>query len=129
MKPSSAAEVGRVKLRAQESRAVSRFSLERSRQALRRVGLTRGMMTDDDDAMRTIIELPDAQIEALALFCRREGVSRAEAIRRAVDKLVSGSEMAEAQQNMEAGFGLWRGRRTDGRSYVEALRDEWEERA
>ena len=79
--------------------------------------------------MRTIIELPDAQVKALARFCRREGVSRAEAIRRAVDKLVAGDEMAEAQQDLQAGFGLWRGRRTDGRRYVETLRAEWEERA
>lgn len=87
------------------------------------------MMTSNDDIMRTIVELPDTQIKALARFCRREGVSRAEAIRRAVDKLVAGGEIAEAQQNLQAGFGLWRGRQTDGRSYVEALRAEWEERA
>lgn len=87
------------------------------------------MMTSDDDAMRTIIELPDTQVKALARFCRREGVSRAEAIRRAVDKLVTSGEMAEAQQGLQAGFGLWRGRRPDGRSYVEALRAEWEERS
>ena len=78
--------------------------------------------------MRTIVELPDAQIKALARFCRREGVSRAEAIRRAVDKLVADGEMAEAQQNLQAGFGLWRGRKLDGRRHVEALRAEWEER-
>ena len=85
-------------------------------------------MTNDDDAMRTIVELPDSQIKALARFCRREGVSRAEAIRRAVDKLVAGGEMAEAQQNLQAGFGLWRGRKLDGRDHVEKLRAEWEER-
>ena len=97
-------------------------------QVPRQAGLTRGMMTSDDDAMRTIVELPAAQIEALARFCQREGVSRAEAIRQAVDKLVAGGEMAEAQQNLQAGFGLWRGRRPDGRGYVGALRAEWEER-
>lgn len=83
-------------------------------------------MTNDDDAMRTIVELPDTQIKALARFCRREGISRAEAIRRAVDKLVAGGERTEAQQNMRAGFGLWQGRQPDGRGYVEALRAEWE---
>ena len=97
-------------------------------QVLRRAGLTRGMITSNDDAVRTIVEIPDAQIKALARFCQREGVSRAEAIRRAVDKLVAGGEMAEAQQNLQAGFGLWRGRRPDGRGYVDALRAEWEER-
>ena len=34
--------------------------------------------------MRTIIELPDAQIGALKSFCDREGISRAEAVRWAV---------------------------------------------
>ena len=85
-------------------------------------------MTSDDDAVRTIIELPDTQIKALARFCRREGISRAEAIRRAVDALVAGNEKIEAQQNLRAGFGLWRGRQPDGREYVAALREEWEAR-
>jgi len=44
-------------------------------------------MTLDDDVMRTIIELPDAQLESLSRLCRREKISRAEAIRRAVDKM------------------------------------------
>ena len=82
-------------------------------------------MTPDDDAVRTIVELSEAQIKALARLCRREGISRAEAIRRAVDKMVSRDEAAEAREGFQTGFGLWRGRRTDGRGYVEALRAEW----
>lgn len=82
-------------------------------------------MTSNDDEMRTIVELPDTQVKALARFCRREGISRAEAIRRAVDKLVANEATAEAQENLRAGFGLWRGRRPDGRACVEALRAEW----
>lgn len=77
--------------------------------------------------MRTIVELPDTQVKALARLCRKEGISRAEAIRRAVNGLVAGQEAAEAQAGMRAAFGLWRGRRPDGRGYVEALRAEWEE--
>ena len=76
--------------------------------------------------MRIIVELPEAQIKALARRCRREGISRAEAIRRAVDKMVSGGEAAEAREGFRSGFGLWRGRQTDGRGYVEVLRAEWE---
>ena len=34
------------------------------------------MMTDADDAMRTIVELPDTQVQALARFRRREGIKR-----------------------------------------------------
>jgi polyphosphate kinase len=48
------------------------------------------MMTYYDDAVRTIIELPEDQLGALDGICRRESISRAEAIRRAVDLLVRG---------------------------------------
>ena len=44
------------------------------------------MMTCYDDVVRTIIDLPDDQLRKLSDYCQREHVSRAEAIRRAVDK-------------------------------------------
>jgi len=71
-----------------------------------------------DDAMRTIIELPDAQLEALEVICAREGISRAEAIRRAV------AEHLTRQRGAEAGeaFGLWRRRAVDGLRYQQRLR-------
>lgn len=87
------------------------------------------MMTSDDDAMRTIIELPDLQVKALARLCQREGISRAEAIRRAVDKMVADDGGNAATEKRRAGFGLWRGRKFDGRSYVDALRVEWDSQA
>jgi hypothetical protein len=72
--------------------------------------------------MRTIIELPDDQIEALDGICRQERISRAEAIRRAVALLVS-QRGADASG---AAFGLWRtGRRGDGLAYQQRLRREW----
>jgi hypothetical protein len=37
------------------------------------------MMTWHDDAMRTIIDLPADQLDALDGICRRESISRAEA--------------------------------------------------
>ena len=79
--------------------------------------------------MRTMVELPDAQLEALALICRREGISQAEAIRRAVEKLVASDSVAHAGEDLQAGFGLWRGRNLDGRAYVEAIRTEWDDPA
>ncbi len=80
------------------------------------------MMTWYDDViMRTIIDLPDAQLEALAAWCGREGVSRAEAIRRAVAALL---QEARAQVAPEA-YGLWRDRPVDGLAYETALRAEW----
>lgn len=89
--------------------------------------LTADMMTRDDDAMRTIVELPDTQLKALARLCRKEGISRAEAIRRAVDKLVGSDQASDEQEDLRAAFGLWRGRQPNGRAYVENLRAEWED--
>lgn len=75
--------------------------------------------------MRTIIELPQQQLDALDGICRREGISRAEAIRQAVALLV-GQRGPDASA---AAFGLWRGRRRDGVVYQQRLRREWTRRS
>ena len=73
--------------------------------------VTGQMMTCYDDAMRTIIELPEDQLEALDGICRRDEISRAEAIRQAVDTLIGRSGAGTS----ERAFGLWRNRpRLDG---------------
>ena len=71
--------------------------------------------------MRTIIDLPDAAREALDALCRRDGISRAEAVRRAVATLV---RLARAS-GPDPAFGLWRGRAVDGLAYERRLREEW----
>ncbi len=71
--------------------------------------------------MRTIIELPTEQIDHLDAHCRRERISRAEAIRRAVSMMLA--EAADAQAS--SAFGLWRGRAKDALARLESLRDEW----
>jgi len=78
-------------------------------------------MPSYDDDVRTIIDLPEEQIQALAEVCRREKVSRAEAVRRAVAEYASRHATGEA----ERAFGLWRGRRVDGLAYERRLRREW----
>jgi hypothetical protein len=79
-------------------------------------------MTFYDDAVRTIIDLPEDQLDALDGICRRESISRAEAIRRAVALLVRD----RAAGALHAAFGLWRGARVvDGLTYQERLRREW----
>ena len=72
--------------------------------------------------MRTIIELPEAQLDALDALCRREKISRAEAIRRAVAAHV-GHASAAARASA---FGLWRDRGIDALAYERRLRTEWE---
>ena len=73
--------------------------------------------------MRTIIDLPADQLEALDGICRREQISRAEAIRRGVALLIRDGGNPAAR----AAFGLWRERGEDGLAYQRRLRREWGE--
>ena len=75
--------------------------------------------------MRTIVDLPQSQIDALAELSAREGLSRAELIRRAVASFLE----ANAPQQEKA-FGLWaglseNGLAEDGLAYQQRLRSEW----
>ena len=72
--------------------------------------------------MRTIIEVPLAQLEALAEICRRENISRAEAIRQAIAAHVQRSRREAAAP----AFGLWRNRAIGGVAYERRIRQEWE---
>ena len=71
--------------------------------------------------MRTIIELPDDQLEALADLCRSDGISRAEAIRQAIAQYTRGRR----SKARAAAFGVWRDRPIDGLEYERQLRGEW----
>jgi len=86
------------------------------------------MMTCYDDIMRTIIDLPDDQIEALRRYCEREHVSRAEAIRRAVGGLVR--EQCAREEDWKSAvrdaFGIWKERGIDTDTYLAELRAEWD---
>jgi metal-responsive CopG/Arc/MetJ family transcriptional regulator len=72
--------------------------------------------------MRTIIDLPPSDIDALDALCRREGISRAEAIRRAVAQHLLANRTGDA----DMAFGLWRARPVDGLRYQRRLRREWD---
>ena len=73
--------------------------------------------------MRTIVELPNDQVAALDGLCRRDGISRAEAVRRAVAEHLLRNQVSEPRA-----FGLWRGRRglSDGLAYQRRVRREWD---
>jgi len=72
--------------------------------------------------MRTIIDLPTADVDALDALCVREGISRAEAIRRAVAQHLLANRAGDAGQ----AFGLWRARPVDGLRYQQRVRREWD---
>ena len=69
-------------------------------------------------SMRMTISLPDEQVQRLEELCRSEGIPRAEAVRRAVDRYLA------AQRRREDVFGIWRGRRAEGLAQERALREE-----
>ena len=73
--------------------------------------------------MRTIVELPESLLESLSLLCRRDRISRAEAIRRAVAKLLTEENPSEG--GMAGAFGIWKDRAGDARKLRAQLREEW----
>jgi Ribbon-helix-helix protein, copG family len=77
--------------------------------------------------MRTIIDLEDSQASRLDAWAKAEKISRAEAVRRAVNLML---ERVTPPQG--TGFGLWaQGQAVpperDGLVLQRALRDEWPE--
>jgi metal-responsive CopG/Arc/MetJ family transcriptional regulator len=52
---------------------------------------------------RTIVDLPSSQLKDLDSRCRSLGISRAEAVRRAIHAF-----LRESPGDSEQGFGLWK---------------------
>jgi hypothetical protein len=82
------------------------------------------MMTCDDVIVRTIIDLREEQIMKLTLLCRRERISRAEAVRRAVARYLRVSPPSD----LASFFGASRSG-GDISPQVAALRGEWNRRS
>ncbi len=72
--------------------------------------------------MRTIVDLPEQQIERLREIGDRQGLSRAELVRRAVAEYLARHQ----GEGGEEAFGLWKKRKVDGLAYQDKLRKEWE---
>jgi metal-responsive CopG/Arc/MetJ family transcriptional regulator len=71
--------------------------------------------------MRTLIDLGDAQIQALDALSKKEKRSRAALIRQAVDDYLG---RRRDEQEGDA-FGLWGRRKVDGLAYQKKVRSEW----
>lgn len=71
--------------------------------------------------MRTIIDIPPEDVERLATLSTREGLARAEIIRRAIKLYLESNETPGGDE----AFGLWRDQGLDGIEYQSRLRDEW----
>jgi metal-responsive CopG/Arc/MetJ family transcriptional regulator len=74
-----------------------------------------------EGAMRTLVDIPEDELEELNSLSRSRKVSRAELIRQAVAGF-----LAENRAGLEDSFGIWSKRGVDGVKYQEKLRGEWE---
>ena len=71
--------------------------------------------------MRTLVDLPDAELKELTELSRARGTSRAQLIRLAVAGFLE-----QNRPGLEGSFGLWKQRRVDGIAYQETARGEWD---
>jgi predicted transcriptional regulator len=69
--------------------------------------------------MRTLINLPEPDVQALDEIGHRRRVSRATIIRQAV------AEYLARHAEINAAFGLWGNHPVDGLAYQHRVRDEW----
>lgn len=72
--------------------------------------------------MRTIVDLKPEQLEELSQICARDSISRAEAIRNAVDWF---ARSTIPKKSSKEAFGIWKDRKLDSVEYINQLRDEW----
>ncbi len=87
--------------------------------------------------MRTIVDIPEPSLQWLADYCKREDISRAEAVRRALREFRKQIEPSEAEKRAEdariirATAGLWKDdpfwKNKDSVQYIREIRDEWED--
>lgn len=70
---------------------------------------------------RILIDLPDAQIEELAVLVETERRPRAAVIRDAIEAYIANHKQARGDEV----FGLWKNKKIDGLEYQQELRSEW----
>ena len=71
--------------------------------------------------MRTLVDIPDDQISALAELCERLKQPRAALIREAIGEYLARRSRARESD----AFGLWGTDATDGLTYQRKMRAEW----
>jgi hypothetical protein len=81
--------------------------------------------------VKALVDIPDHQLAGLSEICAQRKLSRAEAVRQALDAFI-----AQNRPGRASAFGLWTGRPAqagmhgeplpeDGLAYQERLRGEW----
>lgn len=76
----------------------------------------------DNVIMRTIVDIPSDQVAVLSRYCQSSGISRAEAVRRAVAQFLED----QGERNRAQAFGAWKKAEADSTTLVRRIREEWE---
>jgi metal-responsive CopG/Arc/MetJ family transcriptional regulator len=71
--------------------------------------------------MRTFVEIPDGKLDEISRYCKVRGISRAKAIRDAIEIMLAEKSVLER----EKGFGLWRGKKFESGKFLDGIRGEW----
>ncbi|MBA3343428.1 MAG: ribbon-helix-helix protein, CopG family [Gemmatimonadaceae bacterium] len=71
--------------------------------------------------MRTIIDIPPHILSEIDALAKKEKISRAEAVRRAMTEYLE----KRPRSRPHAAFGIWKSRKIDPLAYEDALRGEW----
>ncbi|GHD17947.1 ribbon-helix-helix protein, CopG family [Tianweitania populi] len=71
--------------------------------------------------MRALVDMNDAQVEALDILSKRMRQSRASLIRAAINDYLD----RHSREQVEDGFGLWGEQKVDGLAYQNEARKEW----
>ena len=72
--------------------------------------------------MRTLVDIPDEMLKEIDDLARRDAISRAEAVRRAMAQFIA----ERSSPNTESAFGIWKSRHIDALDYEDSLRGEWD---
>ena len=78
--------------------------------------------------MRTIVDLPKEQIEALDTYAKAKGISRAAAVRESVAAYLPATKIKKIDWLKHPAFGSWKGPKVDAVEYQRKLRAEWDHR-
>jgi len=70
--------------------------------------------------MRTLVDIPERQLEELNLIARSDNLSRSELVRQAIEAFIR-----TRKASLNEAFGAWGDRQVDGLEYQEKLRSEW----
>ncbi|MCZ6914833.1 MAG: ribbon-helix-helix protein, CopG family [Rickettsia endosymbiont of Ixodes persulcatus] len=72
--------------------------------------------------MRTLVDIPDKYLNALAEIGKREKLSRAAVVREAIAIYVA---KHQSKKSPDDAFGLWGKKKIDGLKYQRKIRSEW----